>query len=155
MLQKLLFAAIATFSITLPAVASHPYTSSAPTLTSEDIAGLSEEPMLVNRDERGSLYRSNGFVSSLTTDENLYVERIYALVRREPGRNTVLTAWKQIDCGRMLQRTSAGSILINGVKTELGSTEWDSFGSSSNYANTCEEAAKSRGINWSWNAAEN
>jgi len=118
--------------------------------SSEEIGSLDPSLTLLRQDNDGSIYGSNGMLSSVGSDGNIYVERIFIANLTQQGRTASISAWSRIDCGRMLQSTLNGSMEVNGVKTETSNTEWRYFRSESIFAQTCTAAASKRGIDWGW-----
>jgi len=144
--------AIATLITALPAAALPTYTSSPPTFSSDAIKVLDITPVLVTSNDSISVYRSAGFLSHVATDGNLYVERIFYTNQMALGQVVTTVALKQIDCGRMLNRSLKDAVIANGATTFTGITAWSQFVSLSIAANTCEAAASDRGIDWTWTA---
>jgi hypothetical protein len=150
MLPKVILITIATAFTTLPATAVPVYTSSAPAIPISSIRELDSTPVLLRRESDSSIYGSNGFVSNVAADRNIYVERVFVANFNEGNRTVSLVTWSQIDCGRMLHRALRGSLEVDGVTTKFDSTEWKFFNSSSVFGETCEKAASDRGITWRW-----
>jgi len=149
MFSKLMIAALATFATALPAAALPTYSSSAPTFTAELITSMDTTPVLVKSNADARFYQSAGFLYYTAADQNMYVDRLF-LLNRNSGVSVV--DWVKIDCGRMLSRSAGGRVIENGSATITGETEWLRFQEGSPYANTCESAARDRGMTWTWYA---
>lgn len=150
--------AIALIAAAGPAIANEfSYTSSAPSPTREAPEGgriRDVSPVLLRSEEGSTIYGSNGFISNLADDQNLYVERIYIANFTQDGKAVSLGTYSQIDCGRGLVRTLGGRLKIDGELTEIDLTPWRGFQTTSVFATTCERAASDRGIVWRWNTEE-
>ncbi len=147
MLQKLLLTAIAVLTA-LPALALPSYTSSAP--NPSNYTDFDTTPVLIQDNEEGQIFASREFVSVLGNDGNIYINRIFARNFTDNGHNFIVAKYTQIDCGRGLTRSLGGSGAIDGMQMPVDSSGWTGFRIDSPIAKTCEQAARDRGIDWSW-----
>jgi len=144
-----------------PAIAAVPYTSSAPPApTLEELRRMNSELILMETYTTSTgttfVYGTGGFLSTLESDENLYVERFFLFNFYDRGvKTSSISSLTQIDCGRMLWKSLSRTIEVVGApSTAPYGTPWRSFGASSVSARTCEAAAIERGGTWSFSAGQ-
>ena len=154
--------AVTLASAAAPAIAAAPYTSSAPPAPAlEEVDKINSQPLLLDTftSENGITaitYGTLGFLSTLESDGNLYVERIFVSRFYERGAQfATMSSLSVIDCGRMLTSDRVRVISpMSGARETVSNTPWRSFGSATVYAKSCEAAAIERGGTWSFSAGQ-
>lgn len=131
------------------------YTAAAP--QEEDFLSIqnTEPTLLYASPEDGQLFASTEFVSIVTSDGNIHLQRLISLV---PPAGNQLVQTMQIDCGRALYRSNFSSLhstngeMISSVPTP---SSWRAFDIQSPlgdaFARSCEVAANDYGFDWVWN----
>ena len=160
MFSKLMIAAIATLATALPAAALPTYSSSAPASpTVQEVKDMDREPVLLDTStgSNGDIMITHGtlgFLSTLESDGNLYVERIFISRLYERGvLFGTMSSLTVIDCGRMMASDRVRVMdTASGERRTVNDTPWRSFGSGTVFAKSCEAAASDRGRTWNWYA---
>lgn len=110
--------------------------------------------LLYDSPEGGQLFASTEFVSIVTSDGNIHLQRMFGLA---PPAGNRLVQVVQIDCGRGLYRSNLSSLSsTNGEAVSFFSvpSSWRTFDSRSPlgdaFIQSCEIAANDYGYDWVW-----